>query len=108
MVKIPDPTETADRYLVTAPCLDAYTSGATITFEAFSHMLTSFANDWGARAIGWQVRMNNQYAIAMADLGVYPILSIGRFGSRKFAVVSKGDLETEIVEYDWPDDLDMT
>lgn len=107
-----NPTATAG-YFIAAPCLDTHDYGDaernSISFEDFKTEMLRFAEEWGEKAIGRQIRMHRSNIACVADEhGAYEMLAIGRFGQRRFAVISKGPYEVEFFEHEWNNNWNVT
>lgn len=109
-------------YFITAPYLDAFVHSAAVSLKCtkdlsvpadiseFTMTMLSFAEEWGDKALGHQLRrgITVEGLTNMRTDENHLVLAIGRFGERKFAVLSKGEHETEFIEHDWNDNWNVT
>lgn len=109
-MSIPD-HDALGTFFITLPRLDVYQANDfnPITFEVFAKQLLWFADEWGDKAIGRQVRAGLEIAAATHERTdkSHVIVAIGQFGDRKFAAISTSVCEAEVIEHDWPDALDV-
>jgi len=101
-------------YLVTVPYLDihetSYSGKVLITFGRFQDLMLRFAEQWGDKALGHQLRrgITVEGVTNMRTDKNHLVLAIGKYGERKFIVISKGVHTVDFIEHDWNNDWNVT